>query len=479
MTLQISGSTIGYDVNGMQKLINDINVDVIPVACKTIRNESQKVRTTLDTVWVGASAEAFKDKIERDTTSLCNALVQLGEEITNELNNVGSNVEDYDAAIASQLFAGYTTSSGGSSFVGSSGRSSTEDLSNSDSNIKNIIDDTVKNEDTDSSENNNSNSTTASDAGDQATSGDVGTGVAAGAATGAIAGTIGDDATSGASETENSDNSDLVHTIVEQGLEIGNTVKEGTPSNSDTETSENGDENTDSSSDDSNSSDSDDYDLLEDDLTSSSGDGNSNEEASDDTNSTIDGNVTSENTDSSSSDTSSGSSVVDLSNTTAEGTYSGSVHTKSKATDSCNETAGVVTTGHQNYTVVADGDYTGAAGTISQSDYMYLIAQVAGESGNSADDMLGVATTIINRLEAGGEYGSSVTDVLEKGYWPWGKSCNAYLEGGQYYNTDWGQEKLELCTQVVNDVLNGTRNLNSDVYYYYGNGDYNSFSDVL
>lgn len=161
------------------------------------------------------------------------------------------------------------------------------------------------------------------------------------------------------------------------------------------------------------------------------------------------------------------------------GIYSGELHTKSKASASCKETAGKITTGHQSYKIVPDNEYTGAVGTISQTDYMYLVAQVAGEAGNSPDDMLGVACTIINRLEGPDSYGTSVVKVLEKGYWPWGRTCDGYLKNGQFVDTGWKKDKIDMVKQVVNDVLNGTRNINSDVYYYSGNGTYNSFSDVL
>ena len=161
------------------------------------------------------------------------------------------------------------------------------------------------------------------------------------------------------------------------------------------------------------------------------------------------------------------------------GNYSESVATKKKATDNCDSTAGKVTTDNQKYKVVPDSEYTGEPGTLSETDYKYLVAQVAGESGNSQDDMLGVATTIMNRLEAGGNYGNSVVSVLEKGYWPWGRTCDNYVEGGKYYNTDWGQEKLAKVNQVIDDVLNGTRNLNNDVYYYTGDGTRNYFSDIV
>lgn len=159
--------------------------------------------------------------------------------------------------------------------------------------------------------------------------------------------------------------------------------------------------------------------------------------------------------------------------------YSGTLHGRGNTTEAAQATLGVITTDNPKYQVVPDSEYTGAKGQISQSDYNLLIAQVAGESGNSADDMLGVTSTVLNRLESDSGFGDSVSQVFEQGYFPWGKSYLNYVEGGQYYNTDWGQEKLNLATQVVNDALNGTRNVGSNVYYYSGNGEYNKFSDQV
>lgn len=157
--------------------------------------------------------------------------------------------------------------------------------------------------------------------------------------------------------------------------------------------------------------------------------------------------------------------------------YEQSIHTKKNASNDTVSTAGQITTDNQKYSIVPDAEYKGERGTISESDYNLLIAQVSGESANSPDDMLGVTSTVLNRLEAGNGFGDSVNDVLEKGYFPWGRTYENYVEGGKYYNTDWGQEKLAQVTEVVNDALNGVRNINGDVYYYSGNGEYNKFSD--
>ena len=159
--------------------------------------------------------------------------------------------------------------------------------------------------------------------------------------------------------------------------------------------------------------------------------------------------------------------------------YKGVLHTKSQASGSMKNTAGLLTTNNQTYQIVPDNQYAMQPGTISESDYRLMIAQVAGESANDKDDMLAVASTILNRLEQGGSYGTSVRGVLEKGYFPWGRSYLGYVEGGKFYQTNEGQEKLAQVTEAVNDALAGVRNVEKNVFYYSGDGTHNYFSDIL
>ena len=105
MGLKISNATFGYDTNGMLSLIDEVKLTVIPDATKSIRNKKEKIRSTIDTVWVGSSADAFKDKLDYDTDVLCEALLEIKNLISENLNNVGSNVEDIDAEVA-KMFGG-------------------------------------------------------------------------------------------------------------------------------------------------------------------------------------------------------------------------------------------------------------------------------------------------------------------------------------------------------------------------------------
>lgn len=114
MGLSILNSSVGYDTIGLQDLIKDIKIDIIPNVVTSIRNQKNSVRDSINSVWVGSSAEAFKSKLDNDSEVLCNALNNLTGAIEANINVVGSNVEEIDAEI-SKMFGG-TGSSGGTTF---------------------------------------------------------------------------------------------------------------------------------------------------------------------------------------------------------------------------------------------------------------------------------------------------------------------------------------------------------------------------
>ena len=103
MGFGIESATVGYDVSGMQSLINDINVDVIPTTTSTIRQQVNNCRQAIDEVWAGQSAEAFKTKLSDDTETLCKALNDLADSIESQLNQIGANVEAYDQDVADKI----------------------------------------------------------------------------------------------------------------------------------------------------------------------------------------------------------------------------------------------------------------------------------------------------------------------------------------------------------------------------------------
>ena len=156
--------------------------------------------------------------------------------------------------------------------------------------------------------------------------------------------------------------------------------------------------------------------------------------------------------------------------------YSQYIRSKSQASSRVKESNGHITTDNKTYVIMPDDYYSGADGTVSESDYELLIKVIAGEGGNDVDDMLGVISTILNRYEDGIR-GNSIREVLENGYFKFGESYKRYEPGGKFYDTEAGQEKLRNAQKVLDDAFCGVRNMDHDVYYYYGDGEHNYFSD--
>ena len=115
MSLRIQGSSVGYDTVGLQDLINDIKIDIIPNIASSIRNSKENVKESINSVWVGASALAFKDKLDRDSEIVCNTLNNLTIELENDIKTAGVNVEELDAEIAKMFGGTGAVSSGGGS----------------------------------------------------------------------------------------------------------------------------------------------------------------------------------------------------------------------------------------------------------------------------------------------------------------------------------------------------------------------------
>lgn len=144
MALSLDKSNIGYDSVNMQQVINKINLEAIPNTCSVIKAQASNVSSSIDAVWQGASADAFKTKLQNDTEEITKALKEIGAGITEQLHTVGSNIEAYDAAIA-EMFGG----SSGAGFASSAGtgftnllnkdKPSTTSSSNLASDVANVL----------------------------------------------------------------------------------------------------------------------------------------------------------------------------------------------------------------------------------------------------------------------------------------------------------------------------------------------------
>ncbi len=74
--LNIESATAGLDQNNLVDLANSI-INLINETNTSVKSDSLNVLSTIDTVWVGASANMFKEKLSYDTDTRTQVLREI------------------------------------------------------------------------------------------------------------------------------------------------------------------------------------------------------------------------------------------------------------------------------------------------------------------------------------------------------------------------------------------------------------------
>lgn len=101
--LNIEQAGIGYDQVGITTFLNKLNLDVIDDLIQTIHGNMGTLRSAVDQVWAGQSANAFKEKLERDSETMRQTLEGIKDDVKAEFAQIAQNVDNYDTAIADSL----------------------------------------------------------------------------------------------------------------------------------------------------------------------------------------------------------------------------------------------------------------------------------------------------------------------------------------------------------------------------------------
>lgn len=96
MALDISSATIGYDTQGIAKFIDMINIQVVKELTAKIDQTIPTLREEVDKVWVGQAANAFKNKLEKDSVTMKQTLEQLENNLRGQFAQIAKNVDTYD-----------------------------------------------------------------------------------------------------------------------------------------------------------------------------------------------------------------------------------------------------------------------------------------------------------------------------------------------------------------------------------------------
>ena len=96
MALTIDKASQGFDRRGMQSYINEINTKLVDNACNRLNSGMKEIRAAVDQVWVGTSAETFKNNFEHDVDVIRDALQEARKICENALKEAGKAMGDLD-----------------------------------------------------------------------------------------------------------------------------------------------------------------------------------------------------------------------------------------------------------------------------------------------------------------------------------------------------------------------------------------------
>ena len=99
MALGIEKATIGYDVTRIQALKNKINLEVIEEAKKTLLRGADDLREDIASVWVGQSAENFKDNMKFDAQNICDGMEEARKILEAALDDIVNKMDQVDNSL--------------------------------------------------------------------------------------------------------------------------------------------------------------------------------------------------------------------------------------------------------------------------------------------------------------------------------------------------------------------------------------------
>lgn len=102
MALTIDKASIGFDANGMQQALNNINVNVIEATKNAMTNNMGSLRESVDNAWVGASAEQFKANMEKDRETVSKALDSTFEALKTAMYDAINQIQENDRELVKE-----------------------------------------------------------------------------------------------------------------------------------------------------------------------------------------------------------------------------------------------------------------------------------------------------------------------------------------------------------------------------------------
>lgn len=102
MALNIENATIGFDVNNVEAALNNLNTKVIQDAITKMNAKMSDLRNYVDSAWVGASAEQFKQNMESDKEKISQSLRDTYDILKSEMYQIISEMAAADEELVNR-----------------------------------------------------------------------------------------------------------------------------------------------------------------------------------------------------------------------------------------------------------------------------------------------------------------------------------------------------------------------------------------
>ncbi len=99
MAVNVGNATYGYDASGVQSFVNKLQTTCITDTINSIMLGLNDLNRAVDAAWQGASAEAFKKRMDTDADTVKNGLKEAEATMLSTISSVAQGIAEVDESI--------------------------------------------------------------------------------------------------------------------------------------------------------------------------------------------------------------------------------------------------------------------------------------------------------------------------------------------------------------------------------------------
>ncbi len=96
--LASAGATVGYDEAAVKALVKEVKVNVIDAAVKEMNSGLKTLNDKIDEIWVGQSANIFKQNMSKDVKAITTAMTKAKAVFETEMDAIEKAMANIDNA---------------------------------------------------------------------------------------------------------------------------------------------------------------------------------------------------------------------------------------------------------------------------------------------------------------------------------------------------------------------------------------------